>query len=110
MTPEKEHIETLAAKKKASGTLNSKTKRKPKTFIKKLGPYQTDSEISDSNFTIHDESDDFAEQTGSEPEVGSLTQSLETHGFVLVRFATKKKYFVEQIKEMGPREYLNNFF
>jgi hypothetical protein len=56
LTPEKERIETLAAKRKASGTLNSKTKRKPKTFIKKLGPYKTNSKSSDSNFTIHDES------------------------------------------------------
>jgi hypothetical protein len=65
LTPEKVRIEILATKRKASGTLNSKTKRKPKTLIKKLGPYETDSESSDSNFTIHDESDDFAEETVS---------------------------------------------
>jgi hypothetical protein len=47
LTPEKEHTETLAAKRKASGTLNSKTKRKTKTFIKELGPYETNSESSD---------------------------------------------------------------
>jgi hypothetical protein len=111
LTPEKERVETLATKRKASGTLNSKTKRKPKTFIKKLGPYETDSESSDSNFIIHDESDDFAEETGSEPEVGTLTQSLEPNEFVLVRFATRKtiKYFVWQMREMGPHEYLINF-
>jgi hypothetical protein len=39
LTPEKERVETLATKRKASGTLNSKTKRKPKEFIKKLVPY-----------------------------------------------------------------------
>jgi hypothetical protein len=111
LTPEKERTETLVAKRKASGTLNSKTKRKSKTFIKKLGPYETDSESSDSNFTIHDESDDFAEETGFEPEVSSLTQSLEPIDFVFVVFATKKtiKYFLEQMKETGPHEYLINF-
>jgi hypothetical protein len=112
LTPKKEHTETLAAKKKASGTLNSKSKRKPKTSVKELDPYEMDSKSSNSNFTIHDESDDFAEETGSEPEVGSLTQSLEPNDFVLVKFATKKtiKYFVGQMKEMGPHEYLINFF
>jgi hypothetical protein len=90
LTPKKEHIETLSAKRKASGTRNSKTKMKPKTFIKELGSYEMDSESSDSNFTISDESDDFAEETGSDPEVGCLTQSLEPNSFVLVRFATKK--------------------
>jgi hypothetical protein len=63
----------------------------------------TDSDVSDSHFTIP-ETNEFSEEDGCENTVDCLTQPLQPNDFVLLKLVRNKtlKYFVALIQDMGP--------
>jgi len=72
--------------------------------------YETDSDISDSDFTIH-KTNKFAEEDECDDGMDCLTQPFERNYFVLVKLATKNtvKYFVGLIQEVVPNGYSIHF-
>jgi len=96
-TPQKEGIQDTAAKRRPRGTPSPKPRKKVQTCLTKL--YKTDSDTSDSEFTIH-EYDKFTGEGDCKSGVDLTTQPLEPN-FVLLKSATKQE--VEYFGGADPR-------
>jgi hypothetical protein len=72
--------------------------------------YETDSDISDSDFTIH-KTNKFAEEGDCDDGMDCLAQPFERNYFVLLKLATKNtvKYSVGLIQEVVPNGYSIHF-
>jgi len=97
-------VKDLAAKRRSSETPNPDLRREVKMCVTKL--YKTDADISDSDFSTH-ENGDFTEEVDWENDLDCATQPLVPQDFVLLKFSSKKtvNYFTDLIQDMDIGSY-----